>query len=373
MGAVWLGDLDIAALDGFLEVIAQPCPVGEFQRRTVEAIPAVVPSTTTAWNEVDSHTYEMANPVIVPTPPDWQLASMTEIRQLFAAHAHEHPVLQHQLRTGDGRPHTISDFCTQEQFRQTALYRDLYAKMGVEDQMAIRLPSPHLVVAITLTSEGWNAFTGRDRLLINLMRSHIIQGRRNAYAFEKLQRLLTSVEQRVEGAGEGLLLVDHRDRIDYASPNAKTILANWLGDWRHIDLPDTLEHWVRHEAAAGLPKAPQWPLILQRPHQQLTIRRVPTPDADGVALLVTERDLDLAVSVVLARLGLTPRQGEVLELAMQGTTNAHIAALLRITTDTVETHMTNALARLGAENRTAAANLIYQAINDRDRTEMTGE
>ena len=369
MTGVVLRDGDIEALNGFLEVMAEPCPVAEFQRRTVESIPRVVPSEVTAWNEVDPSTTMMANPVIFPTPPDWQMSREAELRQAFAAHAHEHPVLQHQLRTGDGRPHTISDFYTQERFHQTQLYQTHYAFLGTEDQMAIKLPAPYLVVAITLT-RGWQEFTERDRLLMNLMRPQIVQGLRNAQAYDRMSRLLASVEQRLEAVGEGLVLLDRHNAVEYASPNAIQILANWLGDWQGADLPDSLGEWITDGDGgrpARRPDAPPWPHILQRDRRQLTVQQVPTVEAGGIALLVTERALEVDVATVLARLGLTPRQAQVLELAIQGMTNARIAAQLHITTDTVESHMTLALARLGVGSRTAAANLIHQAVNDTDR------
>ena len=63
------------------------------------------------------------------------------------------------------------------------LYRSCYSFLGTEDQLAIALPDPNLIVAITLT-RGWQEFGERDRLLMNLMRPHIVQGLRNAQSFD---------------------------------------------------------------------------------------------------------------------------------------------------------------------------------------------
>jgi len=137
-----------------------------------------------------------------------------------------------------------------------------------------------------------------------------------------------------------------------------------MGEWRRSTLPDRLEDWVQAQTTASLPKGPPWPLLLRRDGRQLGIRRLPVPHDDRVALLVTERSVDIQTPALLARLGLTSRQAEVLDLAVQGRTNAEIGRALGIRTGTVETHMTKALARLGVQNRTAAANLIHEAAID---------
>ena len=51
----------------------------------------------------------------------------------------------------------------------------------------------------------------------------------------------------------------------------------------------------------------------------------------------------------------TSREGEVLQLMCQGQRNADIAAALHVTGDTVEFHVHSILAKLGARNRTEAA------------------
>lgn len=57
---------------------------------------------------------------------------------------------------------------------------------------------------------------------------------------------------------------------------------------------------------------------------------------------------------------LSDREREVLGLVSSGASNRDIAARLEVSTRTVETHVSNAMAKLGAHSRTEAINLALQ-------------
>jgi NarL family two-component system response regulator LiaR len=57
---------------------------------------------------------------------------------------------------------------------------------------------------------------------------------------------------------------------------------------------------------------------------------------------------------------LSDREREVLECVSRGASNKEIASQLNIGTRTVETHVSNAMAKLGARSRTEAVNLALQ-------------
>ncbi|HEX9375839.1 MAG TPA: LuxR C-terminal-related transcriptional regulator [Actinomycetota bacterium] len=88
-----------------------------------------------------------------------------------------------------------------------------------------------------------------------------------------------------------------------------------------------------------------------------------TRDADSAAALL--RSLGVAGRTGPKRLGeLSKREVEVLRLLGEGLTNAEIAARLYISTKTVATHVGNIFAKLGIRNRTEAAALSRQHLQE---------
>ncbi len=98
---------------------------------------------------------------------------------------------------------------------------------------------------------------------------------------------------------------------------------------------------------------------MDRTPSRLLIRRV--RQEDRVLLLLTEQN-GAATVERLARYRLTPREIEVLRWIAEGKSNAEIAIILGISVSTAKQHVERILAKLGVENRTAAA-LLLQSLS----------
>jgi hypothetical protein len=100
----------------------------------------------------------------------------------------EHPFAGYYLRTGDGTARFLSDFVTENQlYCLEGLYQQYLRPLGIEDQMLMVLPNTlgasreetyarqqqdNIVISIHRPQRD---FTERDRLILNLIRPHLIQ------------------------------------------------------------------------------------------------------------------------------------------------------------------------------------------------------
>jgi DNA-binding CsgD family transcriptional regulator len=140
----------------------------------------VVPSEFSAINELPAdlpHTISVTEPHL---PVETHVA--------FARYGHQNPLVAYYLETRDGRATRFSDLVTRRELHQLQLYREVYAPLDVEYQIAFTLPaSPRRVLGIALSRSKRN-FTVAERDLLNLARPYLIQAYRNAVAHTELAR-----------------------------------------------------------------------------------------------------------------------------------------------------------------------------------------
>ena len=75
-------------------------------------------------------------------------------------------------------------------------------------------------------------------------------------------------------------------------------------------------------------------------------------------------NLDFSTHEPLVKaLGVTPREAEVLLWVAQGKSNADVAAILNMSEKTVKQHLGNIFAKLGLENRNAAALRVIEVLS----------
>ncbi len=154
--------------------------VDEFARALLVGIHAVVPSDWVSLNGIG------------PEPADiWSITNPVTPEELFPAFqrlAPQNPLIARLMRTHDGRAYRFSDEVTLEELHALEIYREVYAHMEIEYQLAFTLPAERdhfLGVALSRKHED---FSDDERDLLNAARPFLIQSYRNVVAFDRLRR-----------------------------------------------------------------------------------------------------------------------------------------------------------------------------------------
>jgi DNA-binding CsgD family transcriptional regulator len=346
---------DSSALLDFLQQCYEMRDLCAFRKHIVSAIQTLVPSEITTYNEIDPQTQRVSwveHPVNVLNFPDSQ--------NIFAQHVAEHPLVNNYARTGDDRVLKISDFLSLTRLRKLALYQDFYRRVGVEDQMVIVLPAlKPLIIAIAL-NRNKRTFTERERLLLSLLRPHLVAAYKNAKAVTAMADELATTRKALTQSGTAFILLSQDRMVRSTSPEARKLLVEYFDMSRATDgIPDELRRWTKQYYETLEHFRVIAPLVVNRKEEQLTIRMV--RESDGFLLLLTERHTAIRAHT-LEDLALTPREVEVLSWVAQGKTNSDIAAILSVSSRTVQKHLEHIFDKLAVDSRTAAAGRAWEAM-----------
>lgn len=358
--ALTAAGLDAADAQSVLDAVRKVTNVDgldAFRVATLAAIRGLVECDGAGYNEVEP---TVPSIVYLTDPIDYASGDVTE---RFERLAHEHPLLRHQRETGDGSPHRISEFLTQDEFHALALYRDLYRKIGVEYQVALMLPAPQpLIVAIVATS-ATRDFSDRDCAVLDAVRPHLAQAYRRADLHERMRGDLEAVAQVLVGPGRGVSLAQPDGRLRYLDEESAATVERYVAD------RDEITGWieeqrVRLRTAPTVP-SPFDPFVAELDGRRLIIRFI--PGRGGTDVLVLHEHAMGRDAVSLEALGLTPREAEVLVLVTKGDSNAVIARALGAQPGTVRKHLENIYRKLGVRNRTEAAAAAFETFAIVDR------
>lgn len=115
------------------------------------------------------------------------------LMEAWARLAHQHPVIAHIRRTGDGRPWRLSDLVDRDGLHRLDLYREVYGPMGVESQVAITLPAAAPTIIGLALSRGPENFTDEECTIVARARPHLIQAFRDAQLSGRREALLAAL------------------------------------------------------------------------------------------------------------------------------------------------------------------------------------
>ncbi len=323
----------------------------------IEVADSVVASDVTTFNDID---VEAGRMVVLTRPSDFVYPNGAP--ELLASHSHEHPLIRNLNETGDGSAFKISDFLSARAFHESLLYRAIYGLIGVEDQMAITMPSVRQHVIGLVVNRGRRSFTEDDRAALNLLRPHLAQAYRLLSEQARLARLVRSARAALEDSAT--LAIALGEPPEELTPGALVQLYRYFGrPGAASAFPDRVAAWVAREqfkaAGAGAGTAPELltPLVAHRDGYTLVARLLPGHDgADVIVLRRLTRDEPSARH--LQDLRLSTRESDVARLLLTGASNSAIAAALHIAPGTVKKHLDHIYRKLGATNRVAAVRTL---------------
>jgi DNA-binding CsgD family transcriptional regulator len=144
----------------------------------------------------------------------------------------------------------------------------------------------------------------------------------------------------------GFIFLNRHGEIEYWSSRTRDLLARFIGRQLDRELPAALAgHVLRLRRAGASAELPP----LRRGNAVLRLKFARHLQSEGFLIILEE------TSAPSPEATLTTREREVLEWLGQGKANSEIGVILGISTHTVKRHVERVLAKLGAENRYAAA------------------
>jgi DNA-binding NarL/FixJ family response regulator len=169
-------------------------------------------------------------------------------------------------------------------------------------------------------------------------------------------RLTQSARAALDVSGRFLLAVSRQGKMMWATPQAQRLLSENLsaGMDDEFVLPGPMLQWLEL-AQKGKAGSKSHATASFPDNEQLRLQYMGKLGPNEFLLrLAKDSHADMPAEFS-SELGLTTREGEVLSWLSKGKTNRDIAQILGLSPRTVDKHLEQIYAKLGVENRTAAA------------------
>jgi DNA-binding NarL/FixJ family response regulator len=173
-------------------------------------------------------------------------------------------------------------------------------------------------------------------------------------------RMTQSARAALDVSGRFLLAVSSQGKIVWATPQAQRLLLENLppGTGNEFVLSEPMLQWLE-QAKKGKAKSRTPASFCE--NEQLRLQYMGKLGPNEFLLRLAKHSSADLPEEFSSELGLTAREGEVLAWLSKGKTNRDIAQILGLSPRTVDKHLEQIYAKLGVENRTAAAAIATNA------------
>jgi DNA-binding CsgD family transcriptional regulator len=322
----WLADIDVGAAYGVARGLAGARTEAELRGRALQALAELVPADMVIWDRVELATGDVRHEAV---PAEAERPGAFEA---VVGRAADHP--------------RLSELVEPVSLTHSALYGDLLHASGVEYEIAIGMRTGRGEAVVAGLGRTECEFSERDRDVLDIAGPRIEGELRATHARARLVRALAADPP----PGTVVVLLNHDGEIEHSNVDAERWLAEHFGAAEHPGwLPGPVAEWL------ALPPRP--PLVSDRDGRRLTVRLLP---GDPHALLLEEEVASFRADA-LERLGLTPRETEVLRAAAVIEDEAEIAWELFLSLHAVRERLARLEAKLGVRT---AADAVARALGE---------
>ena len=335
----WLADTDVAAAHGFARALLEAETVAELRRRALPGLARLVPADVLTWDRVELASGAVRHEAVpAEAEPPGAFGTIVDAaagHPLLAAHAaRRRPALR------------LSEAVESRRLSHSELYGDLLHRAGVEYGIAIGVRTERGEAVVAGLGRTEYEFSERDRDVLDMVRPGLEHALRAAEARGRLMRALATNPP----SGTAIVLLDRYGEIEHSSLDAGRWLAEHFGAGEHAG-------WLPGAVAGWLALPPRPPLVSERDGRRLTVRLLP---GDPHALLLEEEVASFRTDA-LDRLGLSPRETEVLRAAAALEDEAEIAWELFLSLHAVRERLARVEAKLGVRT---AAEAVARALRE---------
>lgn len=373
---------DMLALNRVVGEIYAARDMKSFYRSAFSTIQGIIPSEICSFNDT-----------ILNPPPRFLNAInasqdhsevFKKLHPVLNTHLHEHPIAAQFFSDSVFK---TTDFASMSHFKATAIYNEYYRHLDVETQIGLSIPVSQEKVSLFALGRKCPDFSERDRLMLTLLRPHLISAFRNVTELGRIILERDLLQKGAEAERQGAVLFQSDGMILCISPFAKEMLERYF-DAAIVEgdtLPGRLLQWFKTEANPPFAKGGNFkspplkkgfipervvsggfskqverePLTIEKEGRCLKIKLLNDFTTGDYIFVMTETD-DSLILQNLQRYNLSCREAEVLKLLSIGKTNVEIAVILGLSKRTVEKHLERIFTKLGVETRTAAAAVMQK-------------